>query len=48
MALLQNRPATVHANDCDGPRGMKLKTGLSHRETADTTRRASVPTQPKG
>jgi len=38
MALLQGRPAMLHANDCNGPRDMKLEKGLSLHETADTTK----------
>jgi hypothetical protein len=43
MALLQSCPEMLRANDCNGSRDMKLKVGLSLRETADTARRVSVP-----
>jgi hypothetical protein len=43
MALLRSRSPILHACDRNGPRDVKLKMGLSPRETADTTRRVSAP-----
>jgi hypothetical protein len=41
MPLLQSRPPLLHANDRNGLRDVKLKTGLPLREVADTARPAS-------
>lgn len=46
MVLFQNRPATLHANRCNGPADMGLKMSLSLREIVDASRRVSAPPAP--